>query len=120
MRSVLVVIVDIRPDLLGSPPCGRVLGHVEVKDSAPLEAQDKEYVDEAKPYRRHDSEINCEGVVQMIVQKGRPSLPRTRGWRELRQIARNGDFRNLDSELEQLPMNSTARVVRGFPPGGIR
>ncbi len=50
-------------NLLDGPLRGRMLGHVEVKDSSPLRAQDKEHVANAKRFRGHDSEINCKGFV---------------------------------------------------------
>ncbi len=49
--------------LLGGPLRGRMSGHVEMKNSPPLEAQDKEHVENAKRRRGDDSEINCKGLV---------------------------------------------------------
>jgi len=46
-----------------------MLGHVEVKNSPPIETQDKEHVENAKRRCGHDSEINGKGLVQMIAQK---------------------------------------------------
>ena len=56
--------------LLGGPLRSRMLGHVEVKNSSPLKAQDKEHVENAKRRRGHDGEINRKGLVQMIAEIG--------------------------------------------------
>ncbi len=77
--------------LLSCPRRGRMLGHVEVKDSSPLNAQDKEHIDDAIGHGRHDCKVDCEGLVQMVVQKGRQSLLRTRRGRVL---PRRGDRRS--------------------------
>ena len=63
-------------DLLGGPVRSRVSGHVEVKNSPSLGAQDKEHVDNSKCRGGHDSEVNCKSLVQMIAQECCPSLPR--------------------------------------------
>ncbi len=97
--------------LLGGPLRSRMLGHVEVKDSPPLKAQDEEHVENAKRRSGHDGEVNCKGLVQMIAHERCPSLPRTRWRRALGHVARNGDLRYLDTQFEQFPMNS-----RSAPP----
>jgi len=73
--------------LLGGPPRSRMLRHIELKDSSPLEAQDEEHVENAKRRRGHDSKINCKGLVQVIAHERRPSLPRTRRRRALGHVA---------------------------------
>jgi hypothetical protein len=47
----------------------------------------------------------------MIAHERCPSLPGTRWRRELGHVARNGDLRDLDAQLEQLTVNS-----RSTPP----
>jgi len=83
-----------------------MLGHVEMKDPSPIEAEDKEHVENAERRRGHDSEIYREGLVQMIAKERCPSLPGARWRRDLGHVARNGDFRYFDAELEQLTVNS--------------
>ena len=46
-------------DLLAGLLRSRVLRHVEVKDSPPLETQNEEHINNAKRRSGHDSEVNC-------------------------------------------------------------
>ncbi len=48
-----------------------MVGYVEVKDSAPLEAQDEEHIDNAKRCSRYDSEVNRKGLVASRRKKAR-------------------------------------------------
>ncbi len=66
-------------NLLGRPLRSRVRGHVEVKNSPPLKAQDEERVENVERRRGHDGEVNRKRLVQMIAHECRPSLPRTVG-----------------------------------------
>ena len=83
-----------------------MLGHVEMKDPSPIEAEDKEHVENAERRCGHDSEIDREGLVQMIAKERCPSLPGGCGRRDFGHVARNGDFRYFDAKLEQLAVNS--------------
>jgi hypothetical protein len=38
-----------------------------MKDSPPVEAQDEEHVENAERRRRHDGEIDCKNLVQVIL-----------------------------------------------------
>jgi hypothetical protein len=88
-----------------------MVGYVEVKDSTPLEAQNEEHINDAKRRSGHHIEVNCKGLVQMIAQERCPSLPRTRWRRADGHVARNGDFRDIETQLEQFPMDP-----RSTPP----
>ncbi len=50
-------------NLLRGPLRGRIVGYVEVKNSATVKAQDEEHVESAKGRRGHDSEVNCKSLV---------------------------------------------------------
>jgi hypothetical protein len=78
-------------NLLGGPLRRRMSGHVEVKNSPSLKAQDKEHVDNSKCRGGHDSEVNCKSLVQVIAQERCPSLPRTRWRTALGHVAPNSD-----------------------------
>jgi hypothetical protein len=92
--------------LLGRPLRGRMLGHIEMKDPSPIEAEDNEHVENVERRRGHESEIYREGLVQMIAKERCPSLSGARWRRDVGHVARNGEFRYFEAELEQFTVNS--------------
>jgi hypothetical protein len=59
----------------------------ESKPIDPIEAEDKEHVENAKRRRGYDSEINRKGLVQMIAKERCPSLSGARWRRDVGHIA---------------------------------
>src|SRR5437870_3974062 len=91
-------------DLLCRPRRRRMLGHIKVKDSAAFVRQNNEHKQHAQSGRRHGEEVDRHEVAYVIVEEGSPRL-RRRG-APFRHQPGHCTFGNLDSQLEQFPMNS--------------
>src|SRR5207237_5872351 len=91
-------------DLLCRPRRRRMFGHIKVNDSAAFVRQNNEHKQYVQSSRRYGEKVNRHVVAYVIVEEGSPRLGR-RG-APFRHESGNRTFGNLDSKLEQFPMNS--------------
>ena len=98
--------------LLRSPFCGWMRCHIEVKDAATLMRENEEDIEDAEGDCRDGEKIDRSKLLGVVFQKYAPSL----GGRFVmsNHVFGNGCLRDINSELEQFPMNS-----RGSPEGII-
>jgi hypothetical protein len=87
-------------DLLGSPVCGGVLGHVEVDDAPAMVSEHDENEEHAHTRSGHREEIEGDQVPDVIGQERPPGLGRRGG--PLREQPGDGAFGYVDTELEKL------------------
>jgi len=91
---------------LDDPGSGRVLLHVEVKNSPPIMRDNKEAVEHAKGERRRGKEIHGCNRFVMVVQKGRPTLCRLRSPWGFPHPAQHSSLGNIEAEHLQFTMNA--------------
>src|SRR6516164_10382342 len=102
--------------LLPCPPSTGVLRHVKVNYAPTLMSEHYQDKQDPKGGGRNREEINRDEIGDMVVQESLPSLGR---WLSaMGQQAGNGALGNLDSQLEQFPVNArrTPIRVRGCHP----
>jgi hypothetical protein len=59
-------------DLLPRPVCGRMRGHVEVKDAPAIVSQDDEDEEDAEGGGRHDEEVDGDDLLDVVLKEGPP------------------------------------------------
>ncbi len=86
-------------DLLAGPPCGGVLGHVEVDHPAPVVCQNHKDEEHTKRRGRDREEVDRHQVAEVVVEKGAPGLG---GWvGPTGNVLRDRRLADLDAEFEQ-------------------
>src|SRR5215472_7848209 len=111
--SILVLVRKCFPELLRDPETRGMRGHAEVQNAATVMADDEEAVQHAKPQGRNREEIHGGQDFPVIFQKYLPSSRAFGIFRSFLHATRNGSFRDLESQLQQLAVD--ARCA----PGGI-
>src|SRR6267378_788093 len=91
-------------NLLCRPSRCRMFGDIKMDQSASFVRQNNEHKQYAQSSRRYREEVDRHEIAYVIIEEGSPSL-RRRG-PSFRYESGNCTFGNLDSQLEQFPMNS--------------
>jgi hypothetical protein len=99
-------------DLLASPVCCRMFGHIVMHDSPTVVGENDQNKQDAKRSSGHHEEVDGDQVLDMIVQERSPRL----GGRFPLSRHQSGDrpFRDLNPQFLQFPVDS------GTSPGRIR
>ena len=79
---------------------------IEMKNFAPTMLDDKKTIQNSEGESRYSEKIHGRNDFSMIAQKRSPELVFLVGRRQAMDIARNGEFGNMESELEQFTVNS--------------
>src|SRR2546425_154712 len=90
--------------LLCRPSRRRMLGDIKVNHSPSFMRQNNKHKQHTQPGCRYREEVDRHEIADMVVQKGSPSLGGASA--PFRHESGNGTFGNLDSQLEQFPMDS--------------
>ena len=98
--------------LLNDPRAGRMFGHVEVQDAAPVMRDDEEAVENSERERGHGEKVHRGDGFTMVAEKGRPPLCRLKISRTSLHPAQHSSFRNIKTKHFQLTVNP-----RGAPSG---
>src|ERR1035441_5677602 len=81
-------------------------GHIDVQNLPPVVADDEEAVQNSEGQSGHGEEIHCSDCFAMVPEKRQPAP----GWIGVLcrtpNPARNGSFRDVETELEQLTVNA--------------
>ena len=92
--------------LLYDPQGSRLTGHVAVQNFPPVVADDEETVQNSKGQSRHSEEVHGSDCSTMVAKKYQPTPDWIRAAGRPLHPARNGSFRDLETQLEQLPMDA--------------
>ena len=94
------------PQLLDDPSAGRMLGDVEMQDTAAMVTDDKEAVEHAKADRGHGEEVHGRNRFPVIRKKHAPAL----GWlgasRRPLHPAGDGSLGGIEAQHEKLAVNA--------------
>ena len=77
--------------------------HVEVNRVSPVVTQDNKYEQQAKVHGPYYQKVDCYCLLDVILQKRAPTLRRRLSL--TRHVLRHRRLRDLNAELQQLPMN---------------
>src|ERR1700737_4015511 len=97
--------------LLSSPLCRWVGGHIEVENAPAVMSQHQKHVKHLEANSRHGKEIDGDQLLEVIVQEGAPSLRRRIAAAD--HVFAHAGLPDVDAELEPFPMDA------GCPPSGI-
>ena len=99
------------PQLLSRPLRGRVGGHIEVQDAAPVMGQHQKHVEHLEAKGGHREEVDGDQLLGMILQKGAPGLRRR--FAAAHHVFADAALPDVDAEFEQFPVDA------GCTPTGI-
>ena len=99
------------PQLLSRPLGGRVGGHIEVQNAAPVMSQHQEHIKDLETDRGHREEIDGDQLLGVILQKCAPSLRRR--FAVAHHVFADAAFPDIDAELSSSPW------MRGAPQPGF-
>ncbi len=91
----------------------RVLGDIEMDDFSPLMAENEQRVEQLKPCRYDNKQVDGGGVMHVIVQKRAPG--RGGGFGPPWKISANRGLAHVYAELEQLAMDAGRAPKRVCP-----
>src|ERR1019366_8403037 len=98
------------PQLLPRPLCGRVGGHIEVKNTATVMGQYQKYVEDLEADSGHSEEIDGDQLRGVILQECAPSLRRRLA--TVHHVFAYAGFSDIDTEFEQLAVNAGCTPTR--------
>jgi hypothetical protein len=101
-------------DLLSGPTRRRMFGHVEMNHPAPMMGQNHQNEQHSESCSFDGKEIDGNQVLQIVIEERLPGLRRRSTLSG--QESRHSSFRDVDTQLEQLPVDagcSPKRVGRG-------
>jgi hypothetical protein len=95
------------PQLLSCPPCGRVRGHIEVKNTATVMGQYQKHVEDMKSNSWYREEIDRDQLLGMILQE----------WRFLRahDVFADAAFADVDAKFEQFTVDAGCTLIPDSP-----
>src|SRR6266851_1624171 len=101
------VIGECFDNLLRGPSGG---GAIEVRDLAATVQQDDKYVEQTEGRRRYDEKVDRDELGEVVLEE---RSPRLRGWPwATGHKPGNGALRNVESELEKLPVDTRCTPER--------
>ena len=99
-------------DLSGDPFGGRMCGHVDPDETAPLQTQDHQPVEKFEPNGRNDEQINGGDVRSVDAQECSPTC---RGWvAPPAHVLGNSRLGDVDTKFQQLANEYAARPRAGY------
>ena len=97
------------PQLLSRPLCGRVGGHIEVKNTAPVMGQYQKHVKDMEPDGGHGEEVDGDQLLGVILQECAPGLRRRLA--AVHHVFAYAALTDVDAEFEQFAVDARCTPI---------
>src|SRR6267143_2926216 len=104
------------PQLLSRPLGGRVGGHIEVQDAAPVKGQHQKHVKDLETDSGHREEVDGDQLLGVILQKCAPGLRRRLA--AAHHVFADAALTDVDAEFEQFAVDA-GRTPTGILPADL-